>query len=312
MSKRAPCRVSDTVLTQYRPLYERLRGGFLLPRGYPGHEHAWVQLDTGYCVCSLCGEEHICFRGECPVTDTEACESVCTVTGCVVSTSEMRAEWGAMDRVGIHHHCHQGKGAPLCSRGGNMELVEFVDMVVREILDSSKTQACLDEERQRDHSRRVSSLAKILREEAHHLMMSSVTPTTTTRSHVNLVEVEAKLAWTCRKCRAHSLRHNPAVVVERVVRSCVDGICTLLRTHGWQRVSRQLQHPTRGREFVCSMLYLMRVGITFKDRCLLQKIDALHALLPLQAFLPTVFGIRAKSITEGENIIKLDIRKMPL
>ena len=93
---------------------------------------------------------------------------------------------------------------------------------------------------------------------------------------------------------------------------CVDSICSLLRNHGWHRVTRQLQHTTRGREFVCSMLYLMRMGITYQNRCLLQQVEALHDLLPLQVFLPPVFHIRAKSITEGENIIKLDIRKVPL
>ena len=60
------------------------------------------------------------------------------------------------------------------------------------------------------------------------------------------------------------------------------------------------------------MLYLMRMGITFKNQNILQKLEILNDLLPLQVFLPTVFNIRAKSITEGENIIKLDIQRMSL
>ena len=58
------------------------------------------------------------------------------------------------------------------------------------------------------------------------------------------------------------------------------------------------------------MLYLMRMGITFKNQNILQKLEILNDLLPLQVFLPTVFNIRAKS--DGENIIKLDIQRMPL
>jgi hypothetical protein len=103
-----------------------------------------------------------------------------------------------------------------------------------------------------------------------------------------------------------------ARILARVTRLCVDNICSLIQNHGWQRVHRQMQHSTRGREFICSMLYLMRMGITFRNQTILQRVEVLNQLLPLQVFLPSVFKIRAKSITEGENIIKLDIQRMPL
>jgi hypothetical protein len=60
------------------------------------------------------------------------------------------------------------------------------------------------------------------------------------------------------------------------------------------------------------MLYLMRMGITFRNQIILQRMDILNQLLPLQIFLPSVFKIRAKSFTEGENIIKLDIQRMQI
>ena len=56
----------------------------------------------------------------------------------------------------------------------------------------------------------------------------------------------------------------------------------------------------------------MRMGITFRNQTILQKVEILNELLPMQVFLPSVFNIRAKSITEGENLIKLDIQRMPL
>ena len=55
----------------------------------------------------------------------------------------------------------------------------------------------------------------------------------------------------------------------------------------------------------------MRMGVTYQKRQLLPKIDLLNDYLPMQVLLPNIFNIRAKSITEGENIIKLDIRKIP-
>jgi len=108
------------------------------------------------------------------------------------------------------------------------------------------------------------------------------------------------------------LQEKRRQVLHRVIGICVDNISSLIQNHGWIRVSRQLQHVTRGREFICSMLYLMRMGITFKNQKILLKLEILNDLLPLQVFLPSVFNIRAKSITEGENIIKLDIQRMPL
>jgi hypothetical protein len=101
-------------------------------------------------------------------------------------------------------------------------------------------------------------------------------------------------------------------ILQRVIRICVDNICNLIQKYGWLRVDRQLQHSSRGREFICSMLYLMRMGITFKNQNILQRMDILNRMLPLQVFLPSVFNIRAKSITEGENIIKLDLQRIPL
>jgi hypothetical protein len=289
------CRVSDDVLTHYKPLYERIKGPFLLPPNFPGHTHVWVQLDTGYCICSLCGHDHVCFRGECPLAESDASERVCTVTGCVVEHSEMRAEWDAVERVALYPSSGSGGRStePLCSRAvGGMEIAEFVELVVSELLNSAKTHQCIAEEHARDYARRVSALSRLLKEAG---------------PYPNLVIIEAKLTWLCRKSR-----RGRRDVVDRVIAVCVDSICSLLRNYGWHRVARQLQHATRGREFVCSMLYLMRVGITFQNRCLLQRLDVLHELLPLQVFLPSIFGIRAKSITEGENIIKLDIRRIPL
>jgi hypothetical protein len=92
----------------------------------------------------------------------------------------------------------------------------------------------------------------------------------------------------------------------------VENITQLIKIHGWYRVARQMQHASRGKEFVCSMLYLMRMGITFRNQTILQKVEILNELLPMQVFLPSFFNIRAKSITEGENLIKLDIQRMPL
>ena len=40
-------------------------GDFLLPPHYAQHTHTWVPVALGIRICSLCGVEHVCFRGEC-------------------------------------------------------------------------------------------------------------------------------------------------------------------------------------------------------------------------------------------------------
>lgn len=139
----------------------------------------------------------------------------------------------------------------------------------------------------------------------------------------------ALVAHQCRKNR--SIGRDQALV-ESMIQSCTESITNLLHVHGGARVVRQMQNALRYREFVCSMLYLMRVGITYQGRQILPRVEALHLLLPLQVLLPTVFRIRAKSITEGEvscghppappckknsfvwpqNLMKMDIKNLPM
>ena len=308
--------------------YVSIKGDFLLPQNYTvGHNHKWCTLDADHCVCQLCGWDHVCFQGHCPVVSMEHSEQVCSISGCVILKTEMKPEWGAggyeevlqvskiktklgkkcgRRRRGGKFNVTKHFGISKKIMKGSMEVHEFVEMVVREILDSQKTLRCREEEIARDKTKKYACLAKIIREMA--IISDSDHPH---RKHPNLIEIEAKLSWMCRKCRSHPC-HQYSKDLNRVIVICVENITELIKVHGWHRANRQLQHITRGKEFVCSMLYLMRMGITFKNQTILQKVEILNDLLPQQVFLPSIFNIRAKSITEGENIIKLDIQKMPL
>jgi hypothetical protein len=356
-------RLATVTMQTFKALYASVKGDFMLPPNYPGHEHDWEQLDAGLCLCKTCGAEHICFRGECPHIEMEHSEQVCSISGCVVLLSELRAEWGSLDRVHAPPMqlpgLKRGQSLAMLSRRTNT-IHDTVESVVRELLDSHKTARCLADEQTRDQARKHACLAKVIREMAH---AGGYTP----MQRPNMLHLEAKLSWLCRKCRhgggagahhmaspffcfafslcslIHGLQPPHALmgIKRRVILLCIDNICNLLQSYGWERVERQLQHASRGREFICSMLYLMRMGITYKNQTILQRIDILNTLLPLQIFLPTVFNIRAKSITEGvpsfllfahlsitlllfahlsitllllpgENVIKMDMAKIPL
>lgn len=75
-------------------------GFFLLPTNYPTCPHSYVSLDSGYCVCSICGLEHFCGCGTCPEIVTRTGERICQITGCVTLENELRAERDAHGRTG--------------------------------------------------------------------------------------------------------------------------------------------------------------------------------------------------------------------
>jgi len=124
-----------------------------------------------------------------------------------------------------------------------------------------------------------------------------------------MLHLVAQVVYHCRKNRC--IETNPDVV-EQAIEECTESITNLLIMYGGPRVVRQMNSASRYREFICSMLYLMRVGITFQNRQILPRMGKLHRLLPLQVLLPSVFKIRAKSITEGENMVKMDIKNLPI
>ena len=112
-----------------------------------------------------------------------------------------------------------------------------------------------------------------------------------------MIRLVAMVAFQCRRQRPLV---RDAALIEATVRGCTESITNLLHRYGGARVIKLMQSAVRQREFICSMLYIMRVGITYQNRQILPRVDSLHQLLPMQALLPSVFKIRAKSITEGE------------
>ena len=294
-----------------RKLFSACVGGFLLPEAYEGCVgHDWVQLDSGFCVCRSCGEMHICCKGECPDVASDKGERVCVITGCVTSEYEMRPERNALERVGAATTTVTMGAKPqgLAAMGSNA-LWDSVQAVVKELLMSEKTKVCAVQERERSEGKEQTCFCRIVRDMAQNKKTNCVRP--------NMLHIAAMVCYGCRKHRcSHQQQQQqqqaPMIDMRAIQEKCTESIICLIVQHGWVRVWRQLQNQTRGREFICSMLYLMRMGITFQKRQVLAKMEVLNRLLPMQALLPTVFKIRAKSITEGENIIKLDIRRIPM
>ena len=300
-------RVGEHEYVKLRDLYGKCQvgGNFLLPEGYEGCHQSmeqWVMLGSGFYICKDCGKMHVCQRGECVEVAGSHGERVCILSGCVTMECEMKAERNALERMGPGEErlVKRKRDGEVTIGQWSSDLWNTVECIVSELLNSDKTRLCAEQEREKNESKDYSTFCRVLREMA--------TDTEKSRWRPNLLCIVAQVLYV-QKCRNKA---KEGVNLDALVQSCTESITRLIMQHGWVRVWRQMQNVVRGREFITSMLYLMRMGITFQKRSILPKIVELQQLLPIQTLLPSVFKIRAKSITEGENIIKLDIRRIPM
>ncbi len=128
------------------------------------------------------------------------------------------------------------------------------------------------------------------------------------RGYVNLVRVAAAVAWQTRKLR-RPLTLQPEQLA-KLIDVCTDSITHLMLKYSNAHTMKLLNSETRRREFACSMLYLMRNGVDCRGECILPRIDMMAAILPLESQLQESFKIRSKSITEGENLLKIEVRRL--
>jgi hypothetical protein len=102
----------------------------------------------------------------------------------------------------------------------------------------------------------------------------------------------------------------PKTELRALIKYCTDAIANVVIRYNNQHTCKILNSDVRRREFACSMLYLMRNGVDCNGECILPKVDIMSGILPLESFLPEFFNIRSKSITEGENLLKIELRRI--
>lgn len=141
-----------------------------------------------------------------------------------------------------------------------------------------------------------------------------------------MLEVARQLAWATRKHRLEIKLTQKEL--KHIIDLCTSSITSVIMQFKNQSMLKVATNASKFKEFVCSMLFLMRVGVQAKvcpyrhtvsrhltlspqGRIILEKCETLNFILPQESFLPFHFNIRCKSITEGENFLKIQMRQTP-
>jgi hypothetical protein len=168
-------------------------------------------------------------------------------------------------------------------------------MYVNRILVSPESRKCLQNENAKLSKKLEVCFAKLLR--THKIQNPGKAP--------NICDITTKLA-----ARMHNVRICPVQFNEqlraKIAASCCKWITRLI--HVLHNISTSILTHTKQETFVVGLLYLMRTGLVIHNTYVLPKCHALHRLLPLESHLQPHFGIKCKSITEIENLIKIQIR----
>jgi hypothetical protein len=269
--------------------WRRLRRPFAIPRLLHGtvckNHEAWEAIDIDLSGCRRCGEIHDCQTEKDCVLEVDNCSTVCTITGFCVK-EKMFAETEFADTVILQ----RGSSSP---RSRQVEY-EMVLMHVSSVLCSDDARQCLAQENARVSQKLQHLFYRILKE---YKLGGHRVP--------NLCSLAAALA-----ARARSVRMCPIVFdlgkrmqVSRVAAKAITRLACAL-TNVYPDIFRLMRIDL----VVIGLLYLMRSGLVLHGVTVLPSHPELTWLLPLESYLFPCFQIRCKTITEVENLVKINVR----
>jgi len=125
---------------------------------------------------------------------------------------------------------------------------------------------------------------------------------------VNWVVIEAalhsELSWQRIPARSAVAKHK-----KHVLRTAAEHIARIVHfmTKHCEPAPPCLKQP----DFLIGLLYQMRVGVIVHDFVVLPRLPLLAYMLPAEQHLAATFHVRAKAISEAENVVKHNLRKLP-
>jgi hypothetical protein len=279
---------------QYRA-WVCMRRPFLLPPGLAGHvcDNHWEKFDVDKAACKVCSCIHVCSVCTCPSTH-ELDGVICNITGLFLS-QRLVDQYDFPANPETKFASKQISNLFVQESPVDMTDVDSITRLVANILTSKKTQLSISMET----DKLMNKMRSICLRKMRVYRLSKRTP--------NLCELDAYL---------HTVLQGHRVPPQSVVSSmeervgCIKfaamAICrliTFMRTY-----CKNVPSCVKQGGIVVGMLYMMRSGVTIDNITVLPRIPRLKHILPLEQHLPTFFNIRAKVVTEAENVIKYNMR----
>jgi len=310
--------------------WQRVRGPFCVPQGLAGHacDRYWETIDGGLAGCRMCGSMHRCFHGKCPsIISNEG--FVCAVTSVflrqrfVCETMQAGQSDHDLEARLQHDHdsyrsAHQRKGskrprptaaqAPLAKRSRRDAArdrrmhcmdTDVVAIVLQRVICSNLAERCLSY----DHQKLQQALRAMLVQQLRACRRRKTRACT-----VNWVDMEAALhsALSWQRIPARNADNAAKAAVLRVAAHHIAVLVNFMTRH-----CEPMPSCLKQQDFLVGLLYQMRVGVIVHDVVVLPKLALLAYVLPAEQHLNSTFGVRAKAISEAENVVKHNLRKLP-
>jgi hypothetical protein len=274
-----------------------LRQPFMLPTGLAGHvcDNHWEKFDVDKAACTVCSNIHVCNVRTCPSTH-ELDGIICNVTGLFLS-QHLVDQFDFPIRTEKSYHTTSNSATFVQESPVELADMDNITRLVANILISKKTQQSISMETEKLTNKMRSVCLRKMR--TYRLLKK--TP--------NLCEIDAFL---------HTMLQGHRIPPQSVVSSMEErGVCikfaamAICRLIAFMRTyCHNIPSCVKQGGIAIGMLYMMRSGVTIDNITVLPRIPRLKHILPLEQHLPTFFNVRAKVVTEAENVIKYNMRSV--
>jgi hypothetical protein len=327
----------------------RIRKPFAFPLNQTIHDCSmyWEKFDIDKAACTMCAKYHLCEHGDCDYVMTED-SLVCCITGlcvkpkilsadehvCVAvhrshnflqftsesgnlhptddyakkelfNTNTRKIHGRCTDELNIYHAKRfSSKVAPvhllqsaICSTFYEDQMV-IVLATLKHILCSDKTQLSVHKENEKLKYHLRGVIPKTLRA---FKVLRKIPSICDLEAQLHLANTHGRIPPTVEewdKEYSWQLAKQAAIPITRLI-IFMRTFCT------------NVPICVRQNTIIVGLLYMLRRGVVVHNVTVLPTMSALRIVLPLEQHLVTVFNIKAKIITEAENVIKFNLRTLP-
>lgn len=261
-------------------LWYRVRRPFRYPRC---HSCVWEVYDANQAGCLKCAKHHMCANNpvdcECPLVLCPDGTRVCSITGLVLPEIHAAAREYVENAFRPEVSCM------------SVDIDSEISSIIHRFLLGPRSELCRNKENQKQYQKIQTHMYKQLKQ--HKLRHPGILPN---MCQILAASMSQEKHWRFIQAASEYLAQQCA---------CQIVLCLLdLKAKGVKITS-----GARLQDLVCGMLYMLRTGLTYRNRVLLAAIPEIDACLPHENKIELYFGISSKVICMTENEVKLVFRE---